>query len=152
SLFPLTLLAVSIFGVVLRSEAVQERVLDAIFDLVPIDPGQTGAVQTALERAAELGPSLSIVAMFGAIWQAGDLSAAVGAALDVVFDAHRSRPFLRGKLVAYMLLPTIGIPLIGGIALTAAWRIARGLVSELPFVEGRLGWLWTLGGLAIPLV
>ncbi|MPZ98743.1 MAG: YihY family inner membrane protein [Dehalococcoidia bacterium] len=152
SLFPLTLLVFSIFGVVLRSESVQQGVLDAILEQLPVDPARAGTVQTALERAAALGPSLSVLALLGALWTAGALSAAVRAALNVVFDAHRSRPFLRGKMVDYMLLPIIGIPLVGGIVLTAGWRITREVVTEIPFVEGRLGWLWELGALAIPLV
>lgn len=150
SLFPLTLLAVSVFGVVLRSERVKARVLDHLFTQLPLDPGQ-GSVQQALENAASLGPTLSVVSLLGAFWTAGALSAAIRSALNVIFDAPRNRPLVRGKAVDYMLLPIIGLPFLGGVFATTAWRIMQRNVEALPFVEGQVEWLWELGALLIPL-
>ncbi len=151
SLFPLTLLAVSIFGIVLRSPSVQDRVLDEILTQLPIDPGNQGSIQQALKSAASLGPTLSIVSVLGALWTAGALSAAIRSALNVIFQAPRSRPLVRGKLLDYAVIPVIGLPFLGGIVLTAAWRIARQQVARLPFVQAQLLWLWELGVFLIPL-
>jgi membrane protein len=151
SLFPLTLLAVAIFGIVLRSPTVQSRVLDEILTQLPIDPGNQGSIQSALQNAASLGPTLSIVSLLGAIWTAGALSASIRSALNVIFQAPRNRPLVRGKMIDYALIPVIGLPFLGGIVVTTGWRIAQHRVAELPFVQDRLLWLWELGVFLIPL-
>jgi membrane protein len=151
SLFPLTLLAVSIFGIVLRSPAMQDRVLDEVLTQLPIDPGNQGSIQQALKNAASLGPTLSVVSFLGALWTAGALSAAIRSALNVIFQAPRSRPLLRGKLIDYALIPVIGLPFLGGIVVTTGWRIAQHRVVQLPFVQDRAVWVWELGVFLIPL-
>jgi membrane protein len=152
SLFPLTLLAVSIFGLLLRSEELQQRVLEQILTQLPVNPEQEGGVADALQRAAEIGPTLAGVSFLGALWTASALSAAVRSALNVIFEATRRRPFLRGKAMDYLLIPIIGLPFLGGIVLTTAWRFLQRAVEQAPFVEGELGPIWILGALAIPFV
>ncbi len=122
SLFPITLLAVSIFGIVLRAPGVQEQVLNAIITFLPT---QDQSIADSLRNVAKLGPTLTIVSALGSIWTAGALSAAVRSALDVAFDVTVGRPWLRAKLIDYALLPIIGLPLLGGVVLTAAWRVVR---------------------------
>ncbi|MSQ41769.1 MAG: YihY/virulence factor BrkB family protein [Dehalococcoidia bacterium] len=147
SLFPLTLLAVSIFGIVLRNAAVQGRVLQAIVDLLPIE---ATSIESSLRAVAHLGPTLTVVSLAGALWTAGALSAAVRHSLDVAFDARRGRPYLRGKLIDYALLPGLGLLLLASFALTAAWRVAQARADALPWLGGELRWLWDLGALTLP--
>jgi len=73
--------------------------------------------------------------------------------LNVVFEVQVTRPLLRDKLVDYMLVPIIGLPLVGGIVLTTAWRLAQaefgralGLVSS-PI---SFSFFWNAGAVAIP--
>ncbi|MEX2447005.1 MAG: YhjD/YihY/BrkB family envelope integrity protein, partial [Dehalococcoidia bacterium] len=74
SLFPLTLLAVSIFGVVLRSPEVQGRVLNAIIAFLPI---QDESIAESLRSVADLGPTLTIVSLLGSLWSGGAVSASI---------------------------------------------------------------------------
>ena len=96
SLFPATLLAISVFGIVLRNEEIQNRVLTAIIDYLPIE-GST--VSESLRDVADLGPTVTIVSLFGAFWTSGALSAAIRQALNQVFEVERRRPLLRAKLI-----------------------------------------------------
>ncbi len=147
SLFPLTLLAFSIFGLVLRDEALQVRVLDAVIDFLPVEDD---AVARSLRRIAEVGPTLTIFSFIGAAWTAAALSAAIRQALNLVFDAHQKRPFLRAKLIDYALLPIIALPLLGGVVVTAITRLMRQEIAELfPVLEAVFGWTWTLGTLGL---
>ncbi|MDA1002761.1 MAG: YihY/virulence factor BrkB family protein [Chloroflexi bacterium] len=151
ALFPLTLLAASVFGIVLRAATVRERVVDQLFTQLPLNPSNAETVREALSNAAALGPTLSIVSLFGALWTAGALSAAIRSALNQIFEVPRGRPLLRGKLFDYVLLPIISLPFVGGLILTTVWRIAQRQVEEIAFLRGQALWLWELGAFLIPL-
>jgi membrane protein len=152
SLFPLTLLVLSVFGIVLRSEEVQQRVLDAIMTQLPIDEGEEGPIANTLRRTAGLGPTLTVLSLLAAFWTASAFAAAIRSALNVIFEVTRRRPFVRGKLMDYLLIPIIGLPFIGGIVLTAAWRLVQGRFEEVPVIGGEFTWAWDLGAFAIPFV
>jgi membrane protein len=148
SLFPLTLLAVSIFGIVIRDEALQVRVVDAIIDFLPVE-GDT--VENSIRNVAELGPTLTVISFFGTAWSAAALSASIRSALNVAFEATQRRPFLRGKLIDYALLPIISLPLLGGILISAFVRLAREEVRQwFPVVDELFGLLWQLVSLGVP--
>jgi len=150
SLFPITLLAVSIFGVVLRNPAVQEQVLAGIIGFLPI---QDQSIANSLRNVARLGPTLTVVSALGSLWSAGALSAALRSSLNVVFEVQVGRPWFRAKLLDYVFLPIVALPLIGGIVLTTAWRIAQAeLGRALGFLPSpiSLSFFWYAGALAIP--
>ncbi len=149
SLFPLTLLVVAIFGIVLRDDEVQARVLNAIIDFLPIEGS---SVEQSLRGVTNLAPTLTVFAFLGSLWSAGAATAALRAALNVAFEVERSRPLLRAKLIDYALLPIFGLPLLGGIVLTTAWRLAqRQLDERWGILDGRFAWTWEVGAVAIPL-
>ncbi len=148
SLFPLTLLAVSIFGIVLRNQPFQDRVLAAILDVLPVEDA---TIVDALHGAANLGPTLTLVSALASLWTAAALSASLRNALNVVFAVEKGRPYLRGKAVDLLLLPVLGIPFIGGVALTTVWRIViREVGDRWALLDGWFGFVWWLGFLAIP--
>ena len=152
SLFPLTLLAVSILGVLLRDPGVQDQVLLGIIAFLPI---QDQSISNSLRNVADLGPTLTAVSIVGTLWSAGALSAALRSSLNVVFEVQTSRPWLRAKGIDYMLLPVIGLPLIGGIVLTTVWRIAQAELSRtLGFLDSPISFsfFWNAGAVAIPFV
>jgi membrane protein len=149
SLFPLTLLAVSVFGVVLRDEGTQQRVLDWIVDVLPVE---APTLESSLRAVAGGGPTLTIVSLVAALWSAGALSAALRRSLNVVFDVNRSRPFVQGKLIDFAVLPTLGLIALASVVLTTTWRIIRAEAGDrLPLGE-ELAPLWELGALSIGIV
>ena len=149
SLFPATLLAVSVFGIVLRNEEIQNRVLTAIIDYLPV---QGSTVADSLRDVADLGPTVTIVSLFGAIWTSGALSAAIRQALNQVFEVDKRRPLLQAKLVDFVILPIIAVPLFGGVVLTGAWRIfEQELDDRWGILDGRFAWTWDVGAFFIPL-
>jgi len=149
SLFPATLLAVSIFGIVLRNEEIQLRVLNAIIDFLPV---QGSTVADSLRGVADLGPTVTIVSFFAALWTSGALSAAIRQALNQVFEVKRRRPLLQAKLIDFGLLPIIAVPLFGGVVLTGALRLfEQELNDRWGILDGRFAWTWDLGAFLIPL-
>ena len=150
SLFPLTLLAVSLFGIVLRDEGLQIRVLDAIVDFLPLE---NETVENSIRNVADLGPTLTIFSFLGTAWAAAALSASVRSALNVVFGSGRRRPFLRAKLVDFTLLPIIGLPLLGGLVISTMIQFARDEMREwLPAFEGLFAFAWGIVAILVPLI
>ena len=143
SLFPLVLLAFSVFGLLLRDEALQARVLDAIVDGIPVD---APLVEESLAALASEGVTIGFVALLATIWSGSALAAALRNALNVTFDVERRRPLLHGKVIDFIVAPVIGALLIASLALTAGWQLAH---SEAV----GLGWdhplLWDAGAVAI---
>jgi membrane protein len=148
SMFPLALLAVSIFGIVLRDADVQARVLEAIVDALPVEET---SIEDNLRAVASSGPTLTVVSLVGAIWTAGALSRAIRSSINVAFDAKRPRPPLRGILVDYSLLPVVGVLFLGSFLVTAAWRVIQVQTDErIDLLGGQSSLLWDAGALAIP--
>jgi len=145
SLVPLFILVVAIFGLVLRNADLQQRVIDALVEALPLPAGDVTDVVT---NASDLAPQLAAISFLGALWTSGALSAALRTALNVAFEARRSRPAIRGKLIDYTLLPILGIPVLGGLVLSAGFQIIQQRTDNLP-LAARFEWVWawaTLGG------
>ncbi len=148
SLFPLTLLAVSIFGIVLRNDEIQDRVLTAIIDFLPVEGS---LVADSLRDVADLGPTVTVVSLIAAFWTSGALAAAIRQALNQVFEVDRRRPLLKAKLIDFILLPIIAVPLFGGVVLSGAWRIFQQELADEGLLDGRFAWTWEVGAFFIPL-
>jgi membrane protein len=149
SMFPLVLLAAAVFGVVLRDEALQARVLDAIVGAIPV---HAPTVASSLRALANLGPTLSIVSLLGAVWASGALATAVRSALEVVFDVDRGRPYFLAKVMDYVIVLGAGLLFLTSTVITTGWQIIQAHADRLGFAESGFSWLWSLGGLVLPAV
>ena len=150
SMFPLVILGVSVFGIFLRSESLQDAVLEAIVGTIPVE---APAIQSSLREVARLGPTLTIVALLAMTWSATALSGAVRRSVGIVFDVDRPRPMLRAKAIDYLVLPIVGLAFLASFLLTTVWRfIERNFRDEFPFFGGQLEPLWAAGAIAIPAV
>lgn len=150
SLFPLALLVAAVFGIVLRDPEVQQSVLNGIVDALPIE---APSIANSLRGLADLGPTLSVVALFGTLWTASALASAVRNALDIVFDVRQPRALLQAKVLDYVILLGVGLLFLTSLALTTAWRIAQAQAdARWGLLDGNLRWLWDLGAIVIPAV
>lgn len=147
ALFPLTLLAISTFGIVLRDAAVQADVLGAIVGALPVEET---SIEDSLRAVANLGPTLTVISLFAAVWTVGTLAGVVSGSINVVFDVDRPRPLLRAKLVEYSLLPLGGLLLLSSFVLTGAWRVVQAVADDR--FGGGPEWIWEGGAVAIPVV
>jgi membrane protein len=149
SLLPLLILTVAIFGLILRDSGLQDRVINALIDALPL---QEGDVVEVVEGAKGRATELALISLVGVIWTSGALSASLRTALNVAFEARRGRPALRGKLIDYALLPILGLPVLGSVALSAAWRILRQRTEDLPLVGGEFAWAWEVAAISTTIV
>jgi membrane protein len=148
SLLPLLVLSVAIFGLVLRDNSLQVQVIDSLIDTLPI---QNEDIIETVQGTTEIAPQLALVALLGAIWTSGALSASLRMALNVAFEARRTRPAVRGKLIDYALLPILGLPVLGSVVISAAWQIIRQRTDNLP-LAANFEWVWDVATLSTSLV
>lgn len=146
ALFPLTVLAISAFGIVLRDADVQADVLAAIVGALPVE---ATSIEDSLRSLANLGPTVTVISLIAAVWTVGTLAGVVNRSVNVVFDVDRPRPLLRAKLVDSSLLPLGGLLLLASFVLTGAWSVVQAGAGDR--FEG-LEWLWSAGAIAIPVL
>ena len=145
SLFPIALLAFSVFGVVLRDEELQRRVLDGLVEGIPVD---APIVEEALAALASGGPTIGAVALVGTIWTGSALAASLRNALNVAFDVDQRRPFVQGKLVDFTIAPGLGLLLLASLTLTTGWRFAQSEAVDLGILRDQ-PLVWELGAVGI---
>jgi len=144
ALFPITLLAISAFGILLRDEDMQADVLEAVVGALPIE---ATSIEESLRGVADLGPTVTVISLIAAMWTVGTLAGVVNRSVNVVFDVDRPRPLLRAKLIDSSLLPLGGLLLLASFVLTGAWSVAQATAGDR---FGGLEWLWAAGAVAIP--
>lgn len=147
SLFPLMILGVSIFGLVIRDPDRRAEVLTGLVDALPVNAPN---VERQLTTLADQSPTITLVALLVTAWSASALITAVRRSMDVAFSTDRARPLLRAKAIDILVLPALGFAFLATVALTTAWRLVqREAESSLPFADD-LRWAWDLGAFAIP--
>ena len=128
SFIPLALLLVASFGLVFDESDVRDRVIDAVFDHVPLarETDRARLEQTvgdALESAGSLGPATTLLLLVAATGIMGALRHAINEAWDI----HRRPPLLWRKLLDLALV------VFGTLVLAAAALLDR-FGDAAPFV------------------
>lgn len=146
SLFPSLLLALAIFGLVLRDEALHERLLAEAVAALPVE---APVVEEAFHELAHRGASIGLIALVGTLIAATALARSLRGSLNVIFRAERQRPLLLGWLVDLTVLPTLGLLFIVSLLLSTVWRFMQALAGRVGSLDD-LTLFWELGAIAIP--
>ncbi len=146
SIFPFLLLALAIFGVVLRDEELQQRVLAEIVAALPIE---APTIEEAVSNVAGRGASIGAFALVGTVIAATALARSLRGSLNVIFRAEEQRPLLVGWLVDMTVLPVLGLLFITSLLLSTVWRFVQALAGNIGPLED-LTLFWELGAIAIP--
>lgn len=89
SLFPLTLLLISLGSFVLNSQEAQERALVVVAGYFP---AAVELVRTNIERVLQLRRTASVVGIVGLIWSASGLFGGLSRAINRAWDVETPRP------------------------------------------------------------
>jgi membrane protein len=138
AVFPLTILLVAAFGLVVGDGAARREVVDFVMRNVPLrDDGRADLLAT-LREVTSNAEAFGVVGMAGLVFSASGLMGALRHALSRAFDVEERRPPLLGKLVDIGLVLAIGTIAGASVGLTVAARLSIGVpgwVSQLaPFV------------------
>ncbi len=157
SIFPLLIFLVALIGIFLDDEA-QADVVDEVMSSFPLsEGGGRGEVEDAVNAiSGSSGRALGIIALIGMAWAASGMFSAIRRSLNIIFHEKAfNRPFVQAKLVDLSLVLGVGFFLGTSIVVTTVLRVIRARSEDLAAagdLSEELGFVWTLGLLAIPFI
>jgi membrane protein len=140
SIFPLTILAVSISGLILTNDSIRDDVVEELFDVLPLsqDEGRED-LERAVDSVATGLSAIGLISIFGLLWAASGMMGAVRHALDEAWDLHYRRPFLRAKMIDLLMVTAVGLLVGLSIASTIFLQVARRVSDGVSDFLGPLG-------------
>jgi membrane protein len=151
SIFPTMIFLVTVFGFVVRAEAVQEDVVETIVSVVPAGleiRTEIEDVITDVSRASS--PVLAIAGLLGTAWTASNMFAALRRSLNLAFDIRQGRNFLIARLMDILNLPVILLLALLSMVATAAVRVTQAFFSEWLATTPLTSFTWNLIYFVIP--
>lgn len=129
SIVPLSLITLSIFGLVVD----QSRITDFVFEQIPLQESQSvrSNVDEIVARAHDMSfASLGFGVLF-LIWSSSGIFAAVRRGLNAATHLKQTRPYWHGKLIDIMLIPCLGLLILLSVGLTGATQFALERIGHL---------------------
>jgi membrane protein len=133
SLVPLTLVVVSIAGIVLRDEDVRAQVVDHLLERFPLTEEAGVDLERILATVPTPASGTGLVALLGLLWSASGMMASIRIGLTAAFADGTERPFFQSKLVDTLLLLAVAIFLLASFGLSVAVHAVQrmsGTVSD----------------------
>ena len=125
SIVPLAIVIVSIFGLVLGNQEVNDVVVDTITRALPSTAASRQDVADAITAIASPSGVLGLITLVLFAWAATGMMASIRAGLEVAFHVEHSRPMARGKLVDLALVVGTAVLVLGMAGLTLLDRLAQ---------------------------
>lgn len=133
SVFPLTLLLISLGSFVLDSQQAQEAALTAVGTYLPF---ATELVQRNIERVLQLRGTASVIGVVGFVWAASGVFGSLSRAINLAWDLERPRPAWAERALAAGLVLLVALlfslSLFSTAAFEVAARLARVFLPETP--------------------
>lgn len=157
SLFPLLIFLAGILGLFLRSDKLQQDVINAVLDNIPLDQGQgRQTVTDAVRGVAGAGSTLlGVIGLLGMAWAGSNVFGVIRNALNKAYRVESRRPYFQQKAMDLGLVMGFGLFFLVSIGATAFLRIVRARSDEIAFfgdLARRAGFLWDASSYLIPLV
>ena len=128
SVFPAAILMAVIFGLVVDDDDAQSKIVDFLFDNLPVTEEQGRRdLEKVVDGVTRNPGTLGIIGLATLLYSASALMGAVRNSLAVIWGSERERPPLRGKALDILLVLGLGVL----IALSLAMTIVRGLAVDL---------------------
>jgi membrane protein len=140
SLFPLAILMVTGFSLVIGDEAARAQVIGLVLDNVPLREGQgRRQLEEVLTSVTENARGFGVVGALGLVFSASGVMGAIRHGLNRAWGVDDTRPVVQGKLVDILLVLGVGLLVALSFALTLAARLAVSLTGELEQALGSVG-------------
>ena len=112
SLFPLTILLVSIFGLVLQDDELRQQVIDELIDVLPVSADGEDDIRASIESLASPFSAIGLVSLVALLWGASGMMASIRLGLEAALKVDQGRPAARAKLVDFVLVGAAGLLVI----------------------------------------
>jgi membrane protein len=157
SIFPLLIFCVGIIGLFLGNEALQEELVDAVVDNIPLsqDQGRDDVTQALREVASSRGGAIGLIGFLTMAWASSSMFGTVRRSLITVFEVTSPPPLVPRKVVDLLMVLAFVPFFLISIAFTTVLRIAQQVSGGLPLVgevPQVLGYGWLAVSLLLPMV
>lgn len=123
SLFPLALAAITILGYFSRPENISARVTQVISDVLP---GSGQVLSSTIQGVSQGGWGISgAIAVIGLLLSGMGFFGAVRKSLNTAWGIKQPRPFLRERLMEFLMMLGLGALLIASLGVTAAFKVIQ---------------------------
>ena len=129
SLFPLAILLVSIFGLVMQDEERRQEVTDWLLDALPLSEAAGVDLSAAVEGLGTPFSLLGLFSLVGLLWSASGMMAAIRRTLAGVWGEERHSA-VRGKALDFLLVLVAGLLVLVSFGLTIVARVVREVSGE----------------------
>ena len=131
SLFPLTILLVSIFGLVLQDKDLRDSVITEILGVLPVSPEGEEDIRQSIESLASPFSAIGLVSLVALLWGASGMMASLRIGLEAALKVPQGRPAARAKLVDFILVGISGLLVIVVIGISTFAALAGRAVDWL---------------------
>jgi membrane protein len=131
SLFPLTIVLVSVFGLVLQDDDLRQRVINELLDVLPVSEKGQANVQSSIEGIASPLSAIGLVSLIALLWGASGMMASIRIGLEVALKVDQGRPAAHAKLVDFVVVAAAGVLVLLVVALSAFGAFFSRLASRL---------------------
>jgi membrane protein len=122
SVVPLSLVVLSIFGLVVD----QVRIEQFVFEQIPLK--ETEAVRSNVQEIVRRARDVSVAGLGAGVlillWSSSGIFSAVRRGLNATSHRRRRRPYWHGKLLDLALVPAVGVLILISLGLTAMLQVA----------------------------
>jgi membrane protein len=136
SLVPFVALLVSVLELFLP-ETVQQSVVSWLVGVASLPDEVSQSVDAAVKDAGPPASATGAVALAGLIWAASGMMASIRSAFRAVWDSEADRPYLRGKLVDFVLVLGAGVLVVSAFGLSLVVQVVTETSSEIAAKLGR---------------
>ena len=131
SIAPLAIVVVSLFGLVLGREQLQDLVVDTIANALPATAQNRTEVTRAISSVASPSSPLGLVTLLLFVWAATGMMASIRGGLEAAMHVPRGRPPARGKLVDLGLVLAAAVLVLATVALTVLDQLVQHALRSL---------------------
>lgn len=140
SIFPLSILAVAVSGLLLTDREVRTDVVNEIFDVLPLSEADLRAdLERAVDRVSTSFSVIGLVSFVGLVWSASLMMGAVRYALNQVWGVEARRSLVWAKVVDLLMVTVAGVLMGLSIGTTLLLQVARRLSADVSEFLGPLG-------------
>jgi membrane protein len=130
SLFPLTIVLVSIFGLVLQDDDLRQRVIDELVDVLPLTESGQRDITSSIEGIATPLSAIGLISLIALVWGASGMMTSLRVGLETALKVDRGRPAAHAKLVDFALLAIVGMLVLLVVGLSAVLAFFRGAIDR----------------------
>lgn len=131
SLFPLTIVLVSVFGLVLQDDELRQSVIDELLGVLPVSEKGQANVQSSIEGIASPLSAIGLISLIALLWGASGMMASIRIGLEAALKVDRGRPAAHAKLVDFLVVAATGVLVLIVVGLSAFAAFFSRLVDRI---------------------